>query len=178
MMINEIFDDTKRRLKADTVSQCPVETCYALVSICLSQSCGKCTPCRIGLSRIKDLLDEILNGEASESSIKLIEDTANLLYDTSDCAIGFEAGKTISSAISVFRDEFLSHINNQGCTVRYTSPVPCEAYCPAHVNVPAYIRLVNRGKYEDAVKLIRKDNPFPSVCALICEHPCEHHCRR
>lgn len=39
-------------------------------------------------------------------------------------------------------------------------------------------QLVNEGEYEEAVKLIRKDNPFPSACAYVCEHPCEAHCRR
>lgn len=178
MLINEIFDDHSRRLRADGVSQCPVETCYSLVSLCLSESCGKCTPCRIGLSRLKDLLDNILNGDADSASIKLVEDTAKLLYDTADCAIGYEAGRTVLTAISVFRDEFLSHINNQGCISGFKNPIPCVAYCPAHVDVPSYVRLVKEERYDDAVKVIRNDNPFPSACALICEHPCEHHCRR
>jgi NADPH-dependent glutamate synthase beta subunit-like oxidoreductase len=50
--------------------------------------------------------------------------------------------------------------------------------CPAHVDIPGYIALVKAGRYADAVRLIREDNPFPSVCGLICEHPCEDHCRR
>ena len=50
--------------------------------------------------------------------------------------------------------------------------------CPAHVDVPGYISLVGEERYDDAIRLIRKDNPFPSVCGLVCEHPCETHCRR
>ena len=46
------------------------------------------------------------------------------------------------------------------------------------MDVPGYVALVNEGRYEEAVKLIRKDNPFPSACAYVCEHPCEAHCRR
>jgi NADPH-dependent glutamate synthase beta subunit-like oxidoreductase len=46
------------------------------------------------------------------------------------------------------------------------------------VDVPGYIALVKAGRYEDAVRLIRKDNPFPSVCGYVCEHPCESRCRR
>jgi NADPH-dependent glutamate synthase beta subunit-like oxidoreductase len=46
------------------------------------------------------------------------------------------------------------------------------------VDIPGYISLVKAGRYADAVRVIRKDNPFPSVCGLICEHPCEAHCRR
>ena len=45
--------------------------------------------------------------------------------------------------------------------------VPCETLCPAHVNVPGYIALVGEGRYADAIKLIRKDNPFPTALSLI-----------
>src|SRR5699024_5223165 len=44
--------------------------------------------------------------------------------------------------------------------------------------IPGYIALVKDGRYADSIRLIRKDNPFPSACALICEHPCENRCRR
>ena len=57
-------------------------------------------------------------------------------------------------------------------------PVPCVALCPAGVDVPGYMALVGEGRCADAVRLIRKDNPFPTACAYICEHPCEARCRR
>ena len=63
------------------------------------------------------------------------------------------------------------------CTANFKS-VPCVELCPAHVDVPGYISLVGEERYDDAIRLIRKDNPFPSVCGLVCEHPCETHCRR
>ena len=50
--------------------------------------------------------------------------------------------------------------------------------CPAHVDIPGYIALVGEGRYADAIRLIRKDNPFPTTCGFICEHPCEARCRR
>ena len=50
--------------------------------------------------------------------------------------------------------------------------------CPAHVDVPAYIALVGEGDYAGAINMIRKDNPFPTACAFVCEHPCEERCRR
>ena len=57
-------------------------------------------------------------------------------------------------------------------------PVPCVSQCPAGVDIPGYVALVAEGRYGDAVRLIRKDNPLPAVCGLICEHPCEVRCRR
>jgi len=56
--------------------------------------------------------------------------------------------------------------------------VPCVAECPAHVDVPGYIALISAGDYKGAVNLIRKDNPFPTSCAFVCEHSCEANCRR
>ena len=56
--------------------------------------------------------------------------------------------------------------------------MPCVTVCPAHVDIPGYIALVREGRFDDAVNLIRKDNPFPYSCAYVCEHPCEKQCRR
>ena len=44
--------------------------------------------------------------------------------------------------------------------------MPCVSLCPAHVDVPGYVALVGEGRYKDAVRLIRKDNPFPTTCGL------------
>ena len=70
---------------------------------------------------------------------------------------------------------FESHIKYHACAdniKKQVQPVPCVAMCPAGVDVPGYISLLKHERYADAVRLIRKDNPFPTVCALICEHPC------
>lgn len=56
--------------------------------------------------------------------------------------------------------------------------VPCVTLCPAHVDIPGYIAHVHEGNYADAINLIRRDNPLPTACAMICEHPCEERCRR
>ena len=77
-----------------------------------------------------------------------------------------------------FRDDFVSHATQGRCTAGPRNAVPCRAACPAHVDIPGYVALVHAGRYDDAVRLIRKDNPFPLACGLICEHPCELACRR
>ncbi len=55
---------------------------------------------------------------------------------------------------------------------------PCQATCPAQINIPAYIDAIGRGKYEDAVRIIKEANPFPLVCGRVCPHVCESVCRR
>ena len=77
-----------------------------------------------------------------------------------------------------FRDDYEEHIQHHRCLAGLQLPVPCVALCPAGVDVPGYMALVGEGRCADAVRLIRKDNPFPTACAYICEHPCEARCRR
>ncbi len=55
---------------------------------------------------------------------------------------------------------------------------PCKATCPAHISVQGYIKLAAQGKYDEALELIKKENPFPAVCGRICPHPCEQECTR
>jgi len=55
---------------------------------------------------------------------------------------------------------------------------PCRAACPVHADVRGYIELIARGRYREALDLIREALPFPSVCGRICHHPCEQECRR
>ena len=54
----------------------------------------------------------------------------------------------------------------------------CGAACPVHTDTRAYVDLIAQGRYEEAFEKIREFNPFPSVCSLICHHPCEQECRR
>ena len=77
-----------------------------------------------------------------------------------------------------FRDDYEEHIKHHRCLAGLQLPVPCVHMCPAGVDVPGYMALVGEDRCADAVRLIRKDNPFPTACAYICEHPCEARCRR
>ena len=55
---------------------------------------------------------------------------------------------------------------------------PCTATCPAHINVQGYVNLAALGKFDEALKLIKKENPFPGICGRVCHHPCEEACSR
>lgn len=91
---------------------------------------------------------------------------------------GWQAGAMVLAGLDAFADEFASHVEVGMCAPGTRQTVPCVTLCPAHVNVPAYIALAEEGRLAEAVKMIRKDNPFPTACALVCEHPCEERCRR
>ena len=55
---------------------------------------------------------------------------------------------------------------------------PCKTYCPAHISVQGYINKASQGKFGEALKVIKRDNPFPAVCGRICPHNCETECSR
>jgi formate dehydrogenase beta subunit len=55
---------------------------------------------------------------------------------------------------------------------------PCQVACPLHMEIREYVDLVAQGKVLEALQVIREGNPFPSICAYVCTHPCEDACRR
>ncbi|MGN0054993.1 MAG: NAD(P)-binding protein [Atopobiaceae bacterium] len=177
-VIDSLHEALGKRLAVSSLAPCPVEFTRAYVSMCATQSCGKCTPCRVGLRVLEDLMTDVLENRATPQTLELIESTARTIYNSADCAIGYEAGEMALIAIQGFRDDFVHHVQHHSCGFAQSQLVPCVSGCPAGVDIPGYISLVEAGRYTDAVRLIRKDNPLPLVCGLICEHPCEMHCRR
>lgn len=166
--------------RADTMSpaECPVEISKSFLNICRAQSCGKCVPCREGLRQLENIMNQMLDGRGGTASLTLLELTARGIAASADCAIGIEAAKQVLDGLKAFRSDYEAHIKTGHCFPLNAESVPCVAACPAHVDIPGYVALVGEERYEDAVRLIRRDNPFTSVCAYICEHPCEGHCRR
>lgn len=176
--VEDLYKDLERRIQASQPGLCPVDLAEAFLHLCHAQSCGKCVPCRVGLGQLESLIESVLQGTAEMSTIDLIEKTAESIYVSADCAIGSEAALMVLKGVRGFRDDYAEHIRHGRCSALQNQPVPCVSQCPAHVDIPGYISLIHEGRNDDAVQLIRKDNPFPAVCGLICEHPCELRCRR
>lgn len=178
LVVEGLYKDLERRIEASPPGLCPVDISRAFLELCHAQTCGKCVPCRIGLLQLKHLITDVLNGKATMETLDLMERTALSIMETADCAIGYEAANMVYKGLIGYREDYEEHIKNGRCTCTYNQPVPCVALCPAHVDIPGYIALVREGRYADAIRLIRKDNPFPTTCGFICEHPCEARCRR
>ncbi|MBN1077639.1 NAD(P)-binding protein, partial [Clostridium botulinum] len=177
-VVEGLYKDLERRIIASPPGLCPVDMASSFLKLCQAQTCGKCVPCRIGLAQLENLIDDVLNRKATLETIDLIEKTAKVVIDSADCAIGYEAANMVLKGIVGFKSDYIEHIVNNRCICNLNQPVPCVALCPAGVDIPGYISLIAQKRYSDAVKLIRKDNPFPTACAFICEHPCEARCRR
>ena len=176
--VEELYKDLERRISASPPGLCPVDLASSFLKMCHAQSCGKCVPCRVGLGQLEKLMEDVLDGNGTLETIDLIESTASSIFYSADCAIGYEAALMVLKGIKGFRNDFEEHVLRGRCICELNQPVPCVSQCPAGVDIPGYVALVAEGNYADAVRLIRKDNPLPSVCGLICEHPCEVRCRR
>ena len=175
IVMEGLYKDLERRIESSPPGLCPVDMSRAFLELCHAQTCGKCVPCRIGLGQLNHFIKDVLDGKATMKTLDYMEETALSIMESADCAIGYEAARMVYKGLVGYRDDYIEHIKNGRC---YNQPVPCVALCPAHVDVPGYIALVGEGRYADAVRLIRKDNPFPTTCGFICEHPCEARCRR
>ena len=178
IVMEELYKNLERRIEASPPGLCPVDMSRAFLELDHSQTCGKCVPCRIGLGQLEKLIENVLDGKGSMASLKLMEKTALSIMESADCAIGYEAANMVYKGIIGYRDDYIEHIAHGRCTCSYNQPVPCVNLCPAQVDIPGYIALIKEGRYADSVRLIRKDNPFPTTCGFICEHPCEARCRR
>jgi len=177
-LADSMFEGMEKRISASPSGLCPIDVTLSYLSLCHAQSCGKCTPCRIGLGQLSQLLKSVLDGEASMETLDQIRLTAQTIADSADCAIGFSAAYMVLNGLAAFEDDFREHVLHRNCVATHSSSIPCVELCPAGVDIPGYISLIADGRPADAIRLIRKDNPFPTACAYICEHPCEAHCRR
>ncbi len=177
-IVDNLYDTMQRRIAADPPGICPIDMALQFLNLCHAQSCGKCTPCRIGLGALSDIMRRILDGKADMADLSTLRATAKAIVASADCAIGIQAAQLVLDGLTAFEDDYLSHIQNKACLGSMQEPVPCVSLCPAHVDIPGYIGLIAEGRVADAVRLIRKDNPWPIACAYICEHPCEARCRR
>ncbi len=166
------------RMTSYPPGMCPLVMYRSILQMSMNQSCGKCVPCRDGLVEAERMLCDILNGDATEETLVKLKDLCTMISETADCAVGVVAANTVLDSLKDFADEYESHIKNRSCVGNMVQTVPCMTLCPAHVDVPGYIALIKDGDYAGAINLIRDRNPFPTACAMVCEHPCENKCRR
>ena len=130
------------------------------------------------MERRINMLYEVQSNTATMETLEQIRNTARIIEDSADCALGVEAARMILRSLDGCWEDYVEHVQHHHCSSVVTQSIPCVASCPAGVDIPGYVALVEQERYADAVRLIRKDNPLPVACAMICEHPCESRCRR
>ena len=159
-----------------------VDMCREYMKRVQQESCGQCTPCRLGTRIMRDILERICRGEGMEGDLDELEGLALKVKDASMCDIGQTTPIPILDAIIHFRDQFVAAIE-AGKPVRkrkYLSKVtaPCTNACPSHLDIPGYVEAIRLGRYEEALGIVRLDCSLPGVIGRVCVRPCESSCRR
>ncbi|MHC4653766.1 MAG: NADH-quinone oxidoreductase subunit NuoF [Planctomycetota bacterium] len=160
---------------------CMVDVARYFLEFVQSESCGKCTPCRVGTKKMLRMLEAISRGEAKIEDLDYLEHLAEHVKEASLCGLGQTAPNPVLSTLRHFREEYAEHIVLKTCRAAVCEGLvraSCQHACPAGVNVPEYLALAAEGKLNEAANLIRRRNPFISVCGRVCDHPCEQRCRR
>lgn len=95
---------------------CMIDTAKFFTGFCVEESCGKCTPCRVGLPKIYGILDRITHGEGYLEDLTLLEELSNFIKEASLCGLGQTAPNPVLTTLRYFKDEYVSHIVNKKCT--------------------------------------------------------------
>jgi len=160
---------------------CMVDIARYFLSFTQSESCGKCTPCRLGTRQMLEILTRITEGKGLDGDIDDLLTIATTVKECSLCGLGQTSPNPVLSTINYFRDEYEAHIREKKCPAAACDALmisPCQHTCPVGINIPKYVAHIATGEYQEAIDTIRERNPFPSICGRICHHPCESRCRR
>ena len=97
---------------------CMVDIAKFYLEFTVEESCGKCTPCRIGNKRLLEILEKITKGEATLEDLDRLEELSNIIKDTALCGLGQSAPNPVLSTLKYFKDEYKAHIERQICPAK------------------------------------------------------------
>jgi putative selenate reductase YgfK subunit len=164
-----------------STTSCPVSIAIRRLQEVIGSGAMKKPRSRRIAEEILELLDDIAWGRAGEDHIPAVENLCEELRSGEADDVALETFQWLASTLSKNREVYLSHVQTHNCTTGdcvKLAPAPCQMTCPAGIDVPSYVTLIGLGRDAEAIEVIRKDNPFPWVCGLICTRPCEMMCVR
>ncbi len=131
--------------------------------------------------QILNLTEEIADGAAGNDHLFAIDSLIEEYLCDKSSKQTRKNGTVFKEMLFEHREVFQSHIQTRNCPSHdcaKLAPSPCQMACPAGIDIPTYLTLIARGEDAKAIEVIRRDNPFPWVCGLICTRPCEMMCVR
>ncbi|TVQ35714.1 MAG: oxidoreductase [Geminicoccaceae bacterium] len=158
-----------------------LDTFHRQLAQAANESCGKCTPCRIGTVLVRDALDAMRRGEPSPLDLDQIFALADQMTQTSMCGLGQTCSRALRAAIREFRDVFEDEIRTAPAPSQHAMSymtAPCIEACPSRINVPRYIDYIKDGKPAHSLGVILQKYPMAATCGRVCVRFCEMACRR
>jgi NADH-quinone oxidoreductase subunit F len=159
---------------------CMVDIAKYFLNFLRDESCGKCLSCREGTHRMWEIVKNISEGKGKGGEIGLLEELGRAVKLASMCGLGQTAPNPVLSTLRYFKKEYEDHIRYKKCNALVCKEIvssPCQYICPIDQEASVYIALIAQGKFEEALNIIRKDNPLSAVCGRVCHHPCETICK-
>ncbi|HOR01015.1 MAG TPA: FAD-dependent oxidoreductase [Anaerolineae bacterium] len=159
-----------------------VDMARAYLDVVQGESCGKCTPCRMGTRVVADTLARIAVGRGVEEDLPTIRRLAEFVRAGSMCELGHTSMTALLHLLDHYEAEFCRAIAEGRRRLRghYHTKVtaPCIEACPERLDVPRYIEYIKSGRYAQSLSVIRQKNPLSAVCGRVCVRFCEFQCRR
>jgi len=159
---------------------CMVDMAKYFTNFLQEESCGKCSSCREGTQRMYEILNNITEGKGKLEDIQTLKELGKVIKDVSLCGLGQSASNPMLATLRYFMNEYIEHIEKKKCRAIVCKEIissPCQYTCPIDTEVSVYVSLIAQEKYEEALRIIKEKNPFASVLARVCNHPCENKCK-
>ena len=139
---------------------------------------GEAAPVRALLARAARLTTEITLGRGEAGHLAALDEVALELATQ-----GLAAAWPLGSSLRHFREQWESHVRRESCPEGLCLDLPhhaapCHRTCPANIDIPSFIAHLGHGDYRSTIEVIRRDNPLPLTCGLVCPAPCESACVR
>ena len=128
------------------------------------------------LARAGRLVAELTLGRGDAAHLRALDEVALELG-----AQGLAAAWPLGSSLRYYREQWEQHARRESCPEGLCfehQAAPCHGTCPANIDIPSFIAHIGHGDYRAAIEVIRRDNPLPLTCGLVCPAPCESACVR
>jgi NADPH-dependent glutamate synthase beta subunit-like oxidoreductase len=160
---------------------CPVRKTIMYLSEQIGSGCLTDPKGRRISEQILHLTEEISEGAAGFDHLLAIDSLIEEYFYAKSPLQNQQTGMALKEILDKHREVFQSHIESKNCPSHdcgKLAPSPCQMACPAGIDIPTYLSLIAEGEDARAIEVIRRDNPLPWVCGLICTRPCEMMCVR
>lgn len=145
-------------------------------------SCGKCIPCRVGTRVMHEILNRICAANGEHGDLEKLERLAADIVASSKCEIGKTGPVPVLHALKYYRGDFEELIKQKKSAARghyrWHMTAPCQAACPASLDVPSYVELIKERRFQESLGVVRERCPLPGTIGRVCVRPCEFNCRR